>query len=126
MKALRILTVLAVLPFCAALISVVPPVGAQDKIEVGGVLPGQDWFAPASLDLTKDLDAANAQGKRLAIIWEQAGCPYCADMHAKVDGDPKLKAYIQDNFHVVQMNLWGDKPVTDSSERRGSCPGYRP
>jgi thioredoxin-related protein len=76
-------------------------------------LYAQDWFLQSFLDLKQDLGDTAASGKRLAIIWEQRGCPYCKDMHTVNFADPEINAYVRANFNVIQLNLWGDRPVTD-------------
>lgn len=72
-----------------------------------------DWLEDTFRDMAEDLETANAEGKRLLIIWEQRGCIYCKEMHEKVFPDPKVEALIKDNYYVVQMNLFGDIEVTD-------------
>jgi len=37
----------------------------------------QPWIRDTFKDLQEDLDEANAEGKRLAIMFEQRGCIYC-------------------------------------------------
>ncbi|MBP0484081.1 thioredoxin family protein [Sagittula salina] len=64
-------------------------------------------------DLREDLDEANAEGKRLVLMFEQNGCVYCHQMHEEVYSDPKISQFIQDNFFVVQLNLHGDTEVID-------------
>lgn len=71
------------------------------------------WMRDTFKDLPEDLAEANAEGKRLAIIFEQRGCIYCAKMHEEVFPRPEVKSYIEDNFYVVQLNLHGDTEVTD-------------
>jgi thioredoxin-related protein len=74
----------------------------------------QPWFKKTSfLDLAEDLAEAKAAGKRLAILWEQRGCPYCREMHRVNFAIPEVVSYIRDNFVVLQLNLWGDREVTD-------------
>lgn len=73
----------------------------------------QDWFLESFLDMREDFQTAKDQGKRFVIIWEQKGCPYCKDLHAKTLSQDNIKKYMQDNFVVVQMNIWGDREVTD-------------
>jgi thioredoxin-related protein len=65
------------------------------------------------LDLREDLDEANAEGKRLVLMVEQRGCLYCKKMHEEVYPVPALNDYIDENFFVVQLNLHGDREVTD-------------
>ena len=73
----------------------------------------QPWFAVTFKDMAEDLADAADQGKRLAVIFEQRGCIYCARLHEEVFSDPKIADYIQENYVVVQMNLFGDEEVTD-------------
>ncbi|MBD3763810.1 MAG: thioredoxin fold domain-containing protein [Rhodobacterales bacterium] len=72
-----------------------------------------DWLRDTFRDMTEDLAEANAEGKRLLVIWEQRGCIYCKKMHEEVFVDPRIEALIRDNYFVVQMNLFGDVDVTD-------------
>jgi thioredoxin-related protein len=76
-------------------------------------LYSQPWFLAGFLDLREDLAETAAAGKRLAIIWEQRGCPYCKEIHAVNFAQPDINAYVRQNFAVIQLNLWGDRPVTD-------------
>lgn len=71
------------------------------------------WMRDTFKDLREDLDEANAEGKRLALIFEQRGCIYCDKMHKEVFPREEISSYISDNFFVVQLNLYGDVEVTD-------------
>ncbi len=73
----------------------------------------QSWFSTTFRDLKEDLSQANADGKRLAIIFEQRGCTYCKEVHEKVLTDPEVRDFIKANFMMVQYNLHGDEEVTD-------------
>ena len=74
----------------------------------------QPWFNHTSfLDLADDNKEALQAGKRLAILFEQKGCPYCREMHRVNFAIPEIVDYITANFNVVQLNLWGDREVTD-------------
>ena len=73
----------------------------------------QPWIRDTFKDLQEDLDEANAEGKRLAIFFEQRGCIYCTKMHESVYPDPVLSNYIDENFFVIQLNLHGDLEVDD-------------
>jgi thioredoxin-related protein len=73
----------------------------------------QPWIRDTFKDLQEDLDEANAEGKRLAIFFEQRGCIYCTKMHETVYPDPELSNYIDENFFVIQLNLHGDLEVVD-------------
>ncbi|WP_264210041.1 thioredoxin family protein [Leisingera thetidis] len=71
------------------------------------------WMRDTFKDLREDLEEASAEGKRLALIFEQRGCIYCTKMHEEVFPRPDISQYIEDNFFVVQLNLHGDIEVTD-------------
>lgn len=71
------------------------------------------WMRDTFKDLGEDLEEANAEGKRLMIIIEQRGCIYCKKMHEEVFVVPEIEQFIEDNFFVVQINMFGDIEVTD-------------
>ncbi|MCI5084620.1 MAG: thioredoxin family protein [Rhodovulum sp.] len=71
------------------------------------------WLRDTFKDMSEDLAEANAEGKRMLVIWEQRGCIYCRKMHEEVFPDPEIDALIRENYFVVQMNLFGDVEVTD-------------
>ena len=80
--------------------------------EVQG-LHTKDWFAITFKDVAEDSETAAADGKRLALVFEQVGCTYCEQMHETVLKDPEVVDYLKENFVIVQYNLWGDEEVTD-------------
>ncbi|MFQ6548498.1 thioredoxin family protein [Aestuariibius sp. 2305UL40-4] len=71
------------------------------------------WMRDTFKDLQEDLEEANAEGKRLLVIFEQRGCIYCTKMHEDVFPRAEIADYITDNYFVVQLNLHGDLEVTD-------------
>ena len=73
----------------------------------------QSWFIESFLDLREDQKDAFDQGKHFAIIWEQRGCPYCAEMHEVNLAKPEIGEYIKTNFHVLQLDFRGSRMVTD-------------
>ena len=73
----------------------------------------QPWFHDSFLDLREDVGEAKAEGKQVVIMWEQRGCPYCREMHQVNLRIPEVVDYIKANFTVIQLNLWGDREVTD-------------
>ncbi|MBX2838533.1 MAG: thioredoxin family protein [Gammaproteobacteria bacterium] len=93
-----------------ALVSALP-VHASTIGEDG--LHKQEWFTLTFKDLAEDMAEANAEGKRLAIVFEQAGCIYCEKMHDTVLSDPEVVDYVKEHYIVVQYNLYGDEEVTD-------------
>lgn len=73
----------------------------------------QPWFLDSFLDLREDIADSAAEDKRLVILWEQRGCPYCKETHMVNLREPEVVDYIKQNFNVIQLNLWGDREVTD-------------
>lgn len=73
----------------------------------------ESWFTITFRDIADDIAQAKAEGKRLALTFEQRGCIYCAQMHEKILSDPEVRDYISANFMVVQYNMFGDEEVTD-------------
>jgi len=103
---MRILSILAL-----AITLFASPISAVEVGEDG--LHKPTWLRVTFKDLSEDLADANAEGKRLAIIFEQRGCIYCTKMHNEVFPDPKINAMINENYFFVQMNLFGDEEVVD-------------
>lgn len=97
--------------FFAALI-VAMPLWAEAPMGDDG-LHKPDWLRETFLDLSEDLNEAEAEGKRLLVIWEQRGCIYCDKMHKEVYPDPRVESIIEESYFVVQLNLFGDLEVTD-------------
>lgn len=73
----------------------------------------QEWFSLTFKDMGEDLNDAAAEGKRLVIVFEQAGCIYCSKMHETVLSDPEVVSYLNEHYKVVQYNLYGDEEVVD-------------
>jgi len=71
------------------------------------------WMRDTFKDLHEDLAEANEEGKRLMVIIEQRGCIYCKKMHDEVFSVQEIADYIDQNFFVVQINMFGDVDVTD-------------
>lgn len=72
-----------------------------------------DWLVETFRDMRDDLEDAQAQGKRLLLMFEQRGCIYCTRMHENVYPDPEITRMLTEDFMVVQINLFGNIPVTD-------------
>lgn len=99
------------LSIVAALLMSVGPGQAAELGDDG--LHKPDWMRDTFKDLREDLDEANAEGKRLLLIFEQRGCIYCTKMHEEVFSDTTVADYIRENYFVVQLNLHGATDVTD-------------
>lgn len=71
------------------------------------------WMRDTFKDLGEDLAEASAEGKRLMVMIEQRGCIYCQKMHEEVFPIPEIAQYIEENYFVIQINMFGDVEVTD-------------
>jgi len=73
----------------------------------------QEWFIDSFLDLKEDHSEAAADGKGLMILFEQRGCPYCKELHKVNFAKNEIRKYINKNFNVLQLDMWGSRSVTD-------------
>src|SRR6185503_13000711 len=73
----------------------------------------EDWFLESFLELSDDLVAATAAKKRLALMWELRGCPYCRQTHLVNFAKPEITSYIKARFEILQLNIIGSREVTD-------------
>lgn len=71
------------------------------------------WMRDTFKDMSEDLAEANADGKRLMVMIEQRGCIYCRKMHEEVFPSEEIADLINEEYFVVQMNMFGDVEVTD-------------
>jgi hypothetical protein len=78
----------------------------------------QNWFVQSFLDLKDDYAEAEKQGKRFAVVFEQRGCIYCTKMHTEVLAKKYINDYVRENFHILQLDLWGSREVTDFDGQR--------
>ncbi|NQV47093.1 MAG: thioredoxin fold domain-containing protein [Rhodospirillaceae bacterium] len=107
------LTCLAML-MAILVVSTSPAMAEHGKAELNeNGIHVPSWFHESSLDLGRDLKAATAAGKKLAVFWEQKGCSYCQRMHEVNLSDEKTYAYINKNFYVIQLDMRGTRKVTD-------------
>jgi thioredoxin-related protein len=110
----RLSPVTSILSICALALGLAfAPVPAAAATMGDDGLHKQDWFSLTFRDIAEDIEAANAAGKRLALVFEQRGCIYCRKMHEVLLADPEVADYIKANFMVVQYNMFGDEEVTD-------------
>lgn len=73
----------------------------------------QSWFMDSFLELGDDLKQASAKGKRLAVLWELDGCPYCREMHLVNFAIPEITDYVRENFEIIQMDMRGSRETVD-------------
>jgi thioredoxin-related protein len=73
----------------------------------------EPWFLESFLDLSDDLEQAHKEGKRLVIMWELRGCPYCKEIHLVDFAQKRISDYVRNNFEVLELNIIGLRKVTD-------------
>ncbi len=78
----------------------------------------QPWFLQSFLELADDLQSATDKGKRLAVMWELKGCPYCKETHLVNFAKPEIESFIRDRFEILQLNIIGSREVTDFDGER--------
>ena len=119
MRFVMIAVLLALAAHSARADEAMPPVSGPEQPRVlpqrgeDGIYH-QEWFVSSFLDLREDHAEAKAAGKRFAVFIEQRGCIYCVKMHTEVLTKKYINDYVRENFAIVQLNLWGERLVTDA------------
>ena len=108
------------LGLCAILGLTSMTASAAEKAELKGaghfIVPG--WFKHSFLDMPDDVAEASRSGKRLLLYFGQNGCPYCAELFNTNFSQPHIVAYTRRHFEAIDMNIWGDREVTDFSGKQ--------
>ena len=68
-------------------------------------------FQTISLDNdipTEIADAAD-EGKRLIVMFMEAGCPWCNKMRERIFPHPKVDAYYSERFILIEQDIKGDQ-----------------
>jgi len=73
----------------------------------------QPWFSQSFLELADDLSEARDDDKLLMVIVEQAGCPYCRELHRVNFERAEIVNEITQHYLAVQLDLWGSREVVD-------------
>ena len=74
-----------------------------------------DWFKQSFLDFQEDLDDANNSGKHIMLYFHQEGCPYCKKLLTDNFSRTDIVNRMKQNYDVLELNMWGDKTITDFS-----------
>lgn len=107
---LRPIVALFLVLLCAAL----PGHWSGSRADAGPPsLMTQPWMSETFLDLKEDLAEAQSKGKGLIVAFEQAGCPYCRELHQVNFADEELVGFLRENFVFVQLDLRGSRETTD-------------
>ena len=76
------------------------------------------WFKDSFLDIREDIKEAASNKKRLLLFFSQNGCPYCNQMIERNFSQRDIFDSLQKHFDVVQINMWGDREVTNVDGRK--------
>jgi thioredoxin-related protein len=91
-----------------------PAAGAAEPL----ALP--PWFTETFLDFREDVAQAAREGKRLMILFEQNGCPYCKELILTNFSQKAIADKTRKNFLAISFNIWGDREVTWTDGRKFS------
>ena len=88
----------------------------QFVISVGSFLGATDteypsWFKESFLEFKDDIAEASAEGKRLAILFYQDGCPYCNLLIERNLAQQDISQLMQSQLDVVALNMWGSREL---------------
>jgi thioredoxin-related protein len=84
----------------------------------GSFIGGKDttmpsWFSNSFLDLGEDIEELASNDKRLLLFIHQPNCPYCHRFITKVLEEQSIKDKVLKTFSVVDINMFGDREITD-------------
>jgi thioredoxin-related protein len=89
----------------------------EGELTAGMTNPGAteypDWFKNSFLDFRSDIKEAAQHNKRVIIFFYQDGCPYCKKTVEVNLAQKKISDYMREKFDVINVNMWGDREVTD-------------
>jgi thioredoxin-related protein len=86
---------------------------ASEPVPADDGLYKQSWFLDSFLELGDDLAEAAERGRGLMVLFEQAGCPYCRELHRVNFSRPEIVDHLAAHYDVVQLDLWGARTVVD-------------
>jgi thioredoxin-related protein len=90
-----------------------PASAAEATLRGAGQFTIPSWFKNSFLDLKEDAAEAGAAGKYVLLYIGQEGCPYCAALFNANFSQKEIVDYTRAHFDAIELNLWGDRPVTD-------------
>ncbi len=78
-----------------------------------GAMPTEypEWFKDSFLEFADDVEEAAAEGKRLAILFHQDGCPYCNLLVERNLSQHDIQQLMKDKFDVIAINMWGAREL---------------
>lgn len=112
MQALKGITV-SFFVVLATLLVPLPSVAKKAELRGIGEYTIPAWFKTSFLNLPEDAAEAASQNKRLLVYFGQEGCPYCAALFNNNFSQKAIVDYTRQHFDAIDLNMWGDRPVTD-------------
>lgn len=78
-----------------------------------GAMPTEypEWFKDSFLEFADDIQEAADDGKRLAILFHQDGCPYCNILVERNLAQQDIEQLMKEKFDVVAINMWGAREL---------------
>jgi len=70
-------------------------------------------------DYREELRAASAEGKKLLLVFEMDGCPYCEHLNHALQ-EPKVAKYLASKYAVYRVDIKGSVAVSDLTGNRMS------
>ena len=75
-----------------------------------------DWFKESFLEIQDDVDEATEENRHVMLFFHLNDCPYCDRMlRESFEVDP-LKAYMQQHFDTIAVNVRGDREIAFNDE----------
>ena len=68
-------------------------------------------LTPLDYDFPYEIEAAAEEGKNIVVMFHRNGCPYCDKMRKRIFPHPKVSAFYNDNFYLIEVNMRGDLDV---------------
>ena len=75
------------------------------------------WFKQSFLDIKEDLSEAKDNNRFVIVYFHQNGCPYCEKLINENFHHQPLVSKLKKNFDIIEINMWGDRDITDWSGR---------
>ena len=63
-------------------------------------------------DLATEIEDAAEEGKRLIVMFNEDGCPWCNKMRERIFPHPKVVEYFSDRFILIEQDIKGDLELT--------------
>lgn len=76
------------------------------------------WFKSSFLDLPEDIESATTSNKiGIMLYFWQKHCAYCETMNEVIFAREDLKAYINNYFDAIAIDVWGTLPVVTPDQQ---------